>query len=404
MTRPHTNDTSPSTWSTASTRSTGSASPTSSTTDVSALIDAARAARSRAVRTGRRKGLLVSVAVVAVWVPMIIATGQVARVMDNGSAAVTMIFGSFVAGSTPQGGGAVAFPVFTKLLRVSASDARTFSLCIQAVGMGSAALAIWLTRRPVDTRAIRVTVPSAVGGFLAGSWLFAAATPPAPYVKVAFTLIVAAAGAATWHSRRGAVIEQRPAAPQQRPAINAALLTVSALGGVASAVFGSGADVAVYVLLAIVLGVRPSVSVATSVVTMAAVSIVGLALAVSNGDLVLTERPSTGIDVPGMWLAAIPVVAIGAPFGSWFADRVSTAALARFIAALAALELLTTVLFLDELRTDPSLALFLVGGISVTALAIRRMNLVRDHIATVTPDAAVVRRLDVELNIGSVSP
>ena len=51
---------------------------------------------------------------------------------------------SFVAGSTPHGGGAVAFPVLTKVFGVPAADARTFSLSIQAVGMGTAAVVIML--------------------------------------------------------------------------------------------------------------------------------------------------------------------------------------------------------------------------------------------------------------------
>ena len=52
----------------------------------------------------------------------------------------TMIFGSFVAASTPAGGAAVAFPVFTKLLHVNLADARTFGLMIQSVGMTMASI------------------------------------------------------------------------------------------------------------------------------------------------------------------------------------------------------------------------------------------------------------------------
>ena len=48
---------------------------------------------------------------------------------------ITMIFGSMVAGATPEGGGAIAFPVMTLALGVKPSVARDFSFMIQSVGM-----------------------------------------------------------------------------------------------------------------------------------------------------------------------------------------------------------------------------------------------------------------------------
>ena len=54
----------------------------------------------------------------------------------------TMTFGSFIAGFSAEGGGAVAFPVFTKLLHVLPSDAKQFSLLIQSVGMTMASIFI----------------------------------------------------------------------------------------------------------------------------------------------------------------------------------------------------------------------------------------------------------------------
>ena len=49
--------------------------------------------------------------------------------------AITMIFGAFIAGSTSEGGGAVAFPVMTLLLHIIPEVSRDFSLMIQSVGM-----------------------------------------------------------------------------------------------------------------------------------------------------------------------------------------------------------------------------------------------------------------------------
>lgn len=316
-----------------------------------------------------RRDVLLSGAVVATWVVCMAVTGLAGRAADNLPAAATMVFGSFVAGSTPQGGGAVAFPVFTKLLGVAAADARTFSLSIQAIGMGAASLAIALTGRAVDRRALRLTVPWSIVGYVVGFLLFSVLAPPSAPLKVLFTLVVVAAGLATWTTRN------RPAGGR-----DAVLLTeqtewwiasAAVLGGLASSLFGSGADVATYLVLTIVLGLRPSIGVATSVVTMAAVSVVGLTISLLTGALSIAPAAAS-VDVFGMWIAAIPVVVIGAPLGSWFASQVSAQLLVRFIAALAGLELLSTVLFLDDVRTDPTLGVLAVVGLVLTGLAVRR--------------------------------
>jgi uncharacterized membrane protein YfcA len=82
-----------------------------------------------------------------------------------------MVFGSFVAGSTPQGGGAVAFPVFTKVLEVPADVARTFSLSIQAVGMVVASIIIVLAERKIEIKPIVVSGSAGIVGFLATLFL-----------------------------------------------------------------------------------------------------------------------------------------------------------------------------------------------------------------------------------------
>merc|ERR1712216_316013 len=52
---------------------------------------------------------------------------------------IGMVAGSFVAGSTPLGGGVIGFPVAVLVLGFEGSQARDFSVLIQCVGMNSAA-------------------------------------------------------------------------------------------------------------------------------------------------------------------------------------------------------------------------------------------------------------------------
>ena len=65
-----------------------------------------------------------------------------------------MVLGGFVAGITPEGGGAVAFPMLSVFFEVERSMARDFSLMIQSVGMTSASIFI-LTRPATDLRSFR---------------------------------------------------------------------------------------------------------------------------------------------------------------------------------------------------------------------------------------------------------
>ena len=53
-------------------------------------------------------------------------------------AGLAMMIGSFVAGSTPLGGGVIAFPVSVLFLRFTSGESRDISLLIQSVGMNAA--------------------------------------------------------------------------------------------------------------------------------------------------------------------------------------------------------------------------------------------------------------------------
>ena len=62
---------------------------------------------------------------------------------------VTLVFGSFIAGATSEGGGALAFPVTTLVFEIEPKVARDFSLLIQSVGMMAASFTIFCLRIPV---------------------------------------------------------------------------------------------------------------------------------------------------------------------------------------------------------------------------------------------------------------
>lgn len=381
------------------------------------FVDDAAAQRAAAVRRRKRLGYLVPGTITLIWLIGNTAFGMWPRVLDNWVATVTMVFGSFVAGSTPQSGGAVAFPVFTKGLGISSEVARTFALCIQTVGMGSATLVLLIRRVHVDKFALKCGIPAALVGFLIGihaltdqSRPFWPSTLPGPYVKVGFTLLVVTMATIVFLGSRVPVREVRrsirPAGPRQ-----AILLIIAGfLGGIASSQVGSGADVLLFLVAAVLLGLEPRVGVPTTVIIMFFVSVLGflylglyrgmLNLTIEGGQVVAlggqtlaTPLDAGRNDLLGLWLAGLIASCWTAPLGAAFAAAVSTRVLVGFVAALAMTEVVTTVIFLPQLHQDPALITFALVSLVVLLIALSLGSRYRHLIAgTVVDERASLGR------------
>lgn len=383
--------------------------------DIDAIVGSARTARESDTRRRARLALAFSGAVTVGWLIWVSAAGLWDRVIDNWIATVTMVFGSFVAGSTPQGGGAVAFPVFTKGLEVPSEVARTFSLCIQTIGMGCASVAILIRRRRIEAKALTFVLPVAVGGFFIGYFLlsdrsepFSPSILPGAYVKVGFTLLTAAMAYVTYLGYRVHALQVRPRVTRFSSRYVATLCTCAFIGGIASSQVGSGADVLVYLALVVLAGLSPGVGVPTSVLVMTAVSILGfVVMGIIDGQLFVElnsagEVASVGgdavtagaggaeygvgpgleasrYDLFGLWIAAVPVVAWGAPLGSLVSSKLTDRKLVVFVVILALAEVATTAVFLSDLRSNVALVAFAIIGMVTlfTALGWLQRNRVR---------------------------
>jgi uncharacterized membrane protein YfcA len=367
------------------------------------VLNEAWVARDAARRRRSRLAIAVSVTVTLVWAVAVTAYGLWPRVLGQWPSSITMVFGSIVAGSTPQGGGAVAFPVFTKLLEIPAEVARSFSLSIQTIGMSAAALSIIINRRQVEWRTVAITTCAAAIAF--GLVVAFASDPASPfrpsllagaYVKVTFTIVLVAMAFVVYTGTRVSVREVHRVLPPLNQRMFLTLIAIGALGGGTSALVGSGMDVFVYLALVVFFTIDPKVGVPTSVICMALISVLGFATlgiydqqlvvglntagevvrigdaAVSLGEqgrLVYGDGPGAPplkYDLFGLWLAAVPVVAWGAPFGSWLAAQMTTRRLVQFVTLLAVAEVISTAVFLEELRTDPVLLAYALVGTAVT--------------------------------------
>lgn len=364
------------------------------------IIGEAEVRRERSERLRRWVSLLIPLAMTISWFVYVSLAGQWDRVLDRWAAATTMIFGSFVAGATPQGGGAVAFPVFTKLLEVPSEVARTFSLSIQAVGMTSATLSILINRRRVLWPVLLSVVPAASVGFLLGailatdaSTVFRPSLIPADYIKVGFTVVIAALAVMVFLASRIPAEYQTTELPSPNRRVAMGGVVAGLMGGALAAMVGSGVDVMVYLLVVVLIGFSPKVGIPTSVIAMSAISILGFVyyglidgqLSVSlDQDMVVAVNgtqvnlPADRYDLFGFWLASVPVVVWGAPLGSAVADWLGQRSVVRLVLFLAAAEVTTTVLFLESLHRSPALIAFAVCSavlvISAVVLAARNRH------------------------------
>ena len=262
---------------------------------------------------------------------------------------VTMSFGSFVAGATPQGGAAVAFPVFTKVLGVDSETARTFGLMIQSVGMMMASLVIIARKVPILPRVILWASIGGLFGQVIGTFLI---TVNAPYTKILFSIVAAVFGVALILSRwvlKLPVVEVLPTWRSNDPPF---YMAIGLVGGIFAANTGSGVDLLIFVVLTLAIGVNEKVSTPTSVIIMGINSVVGAMLHV----FVVHD---VGI-VFSYWLVAVPVVAIGAPLGAYVASRASRDHIIVFLLALIGVELVSTLILVPFSQAGRVLAMLAI--------------------------------------------
>jgi uncharacterized membrane protein YfcA len=260
---------------------------------------------------------------------------------------LAMVAGSMIAGSTPLGGGVVAFPVSVLVIKFKPDQGRDFALIIQSVGMTAASFLIIYAKRDLcHTWLIMWFSISSVAGLILGFEIVVS-----PFiVNVIFTTAVVCFALA--FAYRNLVVRryrksQRPAASQLSMADDAwallepgrfdlsentmyqmfgrfmpLALTVAAccfgiIGGMLTSKLGSGADMMAYIFGAFIwnafvpeeASLSDNMLTASSVLIMAGSSIVGT---------LLREITKGGIsdEVKLCWAACIPIVVLGAPMGS----------------------------------------------------------------------------------------
>lgn len=245
-----------------------------------------------------------------------------------------MVFGSFVAGSTFLGGGAIAFPALTKILAVDPITAKSFSLAIQSVGMSSASLYILSRVRNLPYSFMALYLVGAGFGLFV-SFVFIEARVPAVDLRISFTLFLVCFLAVYLFTRHSHNESTRSHLEKTYRDI---LITLVGgfLGGLVSGLIGTGANLVGFCILALYFRLDIIRATQVSVILMAVGSIIGVGLKV-------LYFGGMGQQVLNLWLVAAPVVLFGAPLGAAVCRRIPPRLLLVFICTIVMVEVISTI-------------------------------------------------------------
>lgn len=261
---------------------------------------------------------------------------------------LTMVFGSMVAGATSEGGAAIAFPVLTLTMGVAPPIARDFSYLIQSVGMTAAAFSIYFMKVKIEMKSILYCTLGGFAGVVYGLEEIAPRLEPA-FNKMYFVCIwFAFAVSLYWlnyfhggkvhdsipHWEKGVVfdyplieetgIHQLPRLAVQFNWKAFTLLCFGFLGGIFSAMSGSGLDICSFALLCLLFRVDERVATPTSVVLMAINTVIAFLYREFKQNAVAAESYN-------IWLVCVPIVVVGAPMGAILSSHFHRAVFAMLI-------------------------------------------------------------------------
>jgi uncharacterized protein len=261
----------------------------------------------------------------SVWSWLVFGLGYWAQAAAHWPIAVAMAMGSYVAGSTPMGGGTIGFPILVLLFDQPASLGRDFSFAVQSIGMTSASIFILSRRIPLAWGMLKGAMVGALIGTPLGILFLAPLIPPL-WIKLAFAVVWCSFGVLHFY-RIGEIASHVGMTEFDERWDFRVGLTLGALAGaMVASVTGVGIDMVLYASLVLLCRADLKIAIPTSVVIMAFTSLTGVAV----------KNLTTGMQ-PGVfenWLAAAPIVCLGAPLGALMVELIGRKPTLLFVAVL----------------------------------------------------------------------
>lgn len=261
----------------------------------------------------------------AIWAALVFGADRWDEVRDHWPIALAMALGSYVAGSTPMGGGTVGFPILVLFFDLPATLGRDFSFAVQSIGMLSASIFILCRRQPLAWAMLKGAMTGSAIGTPLGI-LFIAPHVPGLWVKLVFAVVWAAFGVLHLYRIREIASHNGMLDFDERWDFRVGLAVGLSAGACVASVTGVGIDMVLYAVLVLLCRADLKIAIPSSVIIMAFTSALGIAL----------KGFVTGVE-PGVyanWLAAAPVVALGAPLGVFVVGLIGRSPTLVFVAVL----------------------------------------------------------------------
>jgi len=259
------------------------------------------------------------------WSWIVLGGGLWETVQARWPIALSMALGSFAAGSTPMGGGTVGFPVLVLLFDLPATLGRDFSFAVQSIGMTSASIFILARRQPLALAVLKGAILGCLLALPVGVLLIAPHLPDL-WIKLIFAISWGGFGLLHLYRIREIAGLTGMIEFDERWDFRSGLLLGAVSSATVVAASGVGVDMVVYAALVLMFRADLKIAIPTSVIIMAFASVYGSLLKLST----------TGMQ-PGVfeqWLAAAPVVVLGAPLGVLVVERIGRTPILLFVAAL----------------------------------------------------------------------
>lgn len=289
-----------------------------------------------------------------VWAILMFGFGLWPDVIAHWRMALVMIFGSLVAGSTPMGGGTVAFPILVLVFGQPPASARNFGFIIQALGMTSALIFIAGRRVPLPWKLLIGSTAGSAVGILIGNFLIE------PHLKTSFVKLLFSC---MWMSFGILTLLKNPeiCSLKGKPpaaALQAGLMA-GLIGGTVAAMIGVGVEFAVYAVMVLIFRTDLKIAIPTAVSAAALASILGAALHIWIGDV--------GHEAFMNWMAAGPIVIFGAPTGTWLVSVLPRVRVLYFVAGLCIFQFIWTLSQTAKVQAD---WMFVAGAMVVAGLTL----------------------------------
>jgi len=263
------------------------------------------------------------ISVISTWLWYMISHDNFDIFETRWPAALTMLFGSFVAGASPEGSAAIAYPVFTLLLKIPPDVTRNFAFAIQSIGMTSASLLILGLKIKVDWNYIKYVSVGGIFGLILGTYYIAPLISPM-HAKLFFVSLWLSFGIALWLQNKNSHREVFDSIQNLLKSDIFKLVLFGFVGGIISSIFGTGINIFTFCLMTIYYQVSEKVATPSSVIIMTIETLLGVFIHTKiNHDF----QPLAF----ELWLTCIPVVVFFAPLGAFVISKMRRKSIAQIL-------------------------------------------------------------------------